>query len=100
MIAKIKRNGGESLAETLVAVLLVALVFVFLANAVVTSARINAEASSSDIAYKKGVAIDEGTVTVRINSVSGKSGADSSSSVTTYKTNLTGGGSYYYYEPN
>lgn len=38
---KLKSRAGESVAETLVAVLMISLVFLFLAESIVTAARIN-----------------------------------------------------------
>ena len=54
LIQKLKHKRGESVAETLVTVLIIAVGFLFLANAVVTSASINSKADNEAVAYITG----------------------------------------------
>ena len=46
-----RARSGESIAETLVAVLIMALVFLMLTTAVMAAARINAALKNPDVAY-------------------------------------------------
>ena len=64
---KLFSRTGESLVETLVAVLLISLIFVFLADAVVTAARINAQVSNADTAFTRELSSETGTISVYQN---------------------------------
>lgn len=55
---KLLENGGETLIESLVGILVVALVMLFLSTAVATAARINHKVRNTDVAF---VSDDEGT---------------------------------------
>ena len=48
---RITSRAGESIAETLVAVLIMALAFLVLTGAVLTAARINARIQNKDVAF-------------------------------------------------
>lgn len=48
---KRRANAGESIAETLVAVLIMALVFLMLAAAVMAAARVNNTIKNEDVAF-------------------------------------------------
>lgn len=56
---KLKRTAGETIAETLVALMIVALSFTFLAGAVVAAAHANASLKVSETAFR--LAADDGT---------------------------------------
>lgn len=63
---KLKKTNGESVAETLVAVLLMSLAFLMLAGAVVTAARINDRAKQAEKPIKVAVAGRPETVNITI----------------------------------
>ena len=65
---KIRSRSGETITETLVSLLIITLVFVFLASAVVTSARANETFSQKDITFRiDGAPQDKGKISVVIN---------------------------------
>ena len=91
MRKKLRSQRGDTLTETLAALLLVVLTMAFLATSLVTAARINAEVRQTDTALKYDD--DEGekktlTITRENNSVE--------KNVKVYET--TGGYRYYTYE--
>ena len=64
---KLRSKNGESLTETLVAVFIIALVFVFLAGAVITAARMNEAYRQNDVTFRiDGTPEDRGTISVNI----------------------------------
>ncbi len=86
---KHRKIAGETLTETLVSVLIVALVFLFLTGAVMSAAKVNEKARPEEAAFQKGAAeSDSFSVTVSVGAVSETVDA------TLYKT----GNGYYYYE--
>ena len=71
---KHRAKAGESIAETLVAVLIMSLVFLMLAAAVVTSARVNGSFKNEEAAFETGSAElinDDFHVTISVDGVSG-----------------------------
>lgn len=91
MRKKLRSQRGDTLTETLAALLLVVLTMAFLATSLVTAARINAEVRQSDTALKYDAADGEKkplTITRENDSVA--------KSVTVYETK--GGYRYYTYE--
>ena len=91
MRKKLRSQRGDTLAETLAALLLVVLTMAFLATSLVTAARINAGVRQTDTALKYDAAEGEKkplTVTRENNSVT--------KSVKVYETK--GGYRYYTYE--
>lgn len=91
MRKKLRSQRGDTLTETLAALLLVVLTMAFLATSLVTAARINAEVRQSDTALKYDAADGETktlTITRENNSVE--------KSVTVYETK--GGYRYYTHE--
>lgn len=91
MRKKLRSRRGDTLAETLAALLLVVLTMAFLATSLVTAARINAGVRQTDIALKYDAAEGEKkplTITRENNSVT--------KSVKVYETK--GGYRYYTYE--
>ena len=49
---KLKTQSGETLVETLAAILIISLIFLFLATAIVTGARINAKLRETDVSFQ------------------------------------------------
>lgn len=91
MRKKLRSQRGDTLMETLAALLLVVLTMAFLATSLVTAARINAEVRQSDTALKYDDAEGETktlTITRENNSVT--------KNVTVYETK--GGYRYYAHE--
>lgn len=91
MRKKLRSQRGDTLAETLAALLLVVLTMAFLATSLVTAARINAGVRQTDTALKYDAADGETktlTITRENNSVA--------KNVTVYETK--GGYRYYTYE--
>ena len=91
MRKKLRSQRGDTLTETLAALLLVVLTMAFLATSLVTAARINAEVRQSDTALKYDAADGKTktlTITRENNSVE--------KSVKVYETK--GGYRYYTYE--
>ena len=86
---KLKQKTGESIAETLVAVLIMSLAFLMLTGAVVTAARINHRAKNEEVAFSSGGTSTETAVSIGLGlSPSG------SMNITLYETE----NGYYYYE--
>lgn len=90
---RILNNKGESIAEALVSVLIISLVFVFVANAVMTSAEINSKIETKDNVFKNGTDAS-GSVTVTITS------SDSFSDTPAVQLKQSQEGKFYYYDPN
>lgn len=65
MIRKLSHSRGETLAETLVAVLIVTLSVLFLTTAAVSAARINRASAEQDTAFHRAEA-SSGTVEVKV----------------------------------
>ncbi len=103
---KLTTNKGESIAETLVAVLITSMALTILAGAIVTAARVNSEEKNQNEAvvmtqyditpgvHNSDTEVEDlGTVTIRINDSSiGEISVDSS--VHKYRTK----NGYYFYE--
>lgn len=86
--------AGETLVESLVGMMVVALVFVFLVNAIVTAARINNSVQNTDVSFDIEKSTKVGTIEVTINNDS-----NNSVDVDLYKVGTeTGDTRYYYYE--
>ena len=71
---KHRAKAGESIAETLVAVLIMSLVFLMLAAAVVTSARVNGSFKNEDAVFETDsveLIDDDFSVTISVDGVSG-----------------------------
>ncbi len=64
---KLKSRLGETIAETLITVLIAALGMMLLAGAIVTAARINASLTNEDIAFKQAAASSLETVSVALD---------------------------------
>ncbi len=86
---KLKSAKGESLTETLVALLISSLALMILAGAIVTAARINTRLRNEDVAFKKAQTPSSGSVTVTMDG-----GTPVNVPVKIYETN----NHYVYYE--
>lgn len=89
---KLKRKTGESIAETLVAVLILSLAFLMLSGAVVTAANVNKAAKNEDVAFSTGGTPTATVVRIEIDRVPSDSSPEID--ITLYET----GNGYYYYE--
>ena len=88
---KLHSSRGETLIESLCAVLIVTLVMLFLSTAIATAARINHRVRTTDTSFQTGgTATPNRTVTVTVG------GTTYTGKATTYKT--TNGYRYYRYQ--
>ena len=55
---KLRMKRGESISETLIAVLIMALMFTMLTGAVITAARINSRLKNDEAAFRAGTEVD------------------------------------------
>ena len=87
---KRRRNRGESISETLVAVLLLSLAFLVLTGSTLTAARINDSLKNEDAVFTAGTAVSPANwhVTLRMGVQENRQAA------TLYETE----NGYYYYE--
>lgn len=94
---RLKTDAGETIVETLVAVLIVTLSMLFLAGAVTSSARTNTAIDNSDTAFdvSKSEEVGEGTVTLTTMGIDPAKPAPLSFDVTVYEIEEN---EYYYYE--
>lgn len=86
MKQKLYSNSGETIVEALASVLIVAVCFLMLQNAIVTSANLNDTASIKNITFKESEKKEDTSCTVKVNDTI----------VTNMKCYETG--DYYYYE--
>lgn len=85
---KIFNKKGETIVETLVAILIVAICFLMLQTSVVASARINKTSSEENVPFNmNNPIITSCSITVNGNTVS-----------TRYTCKVTSDGEYYYYD--
>ncbi len=87
---KLKNKCGETIAESLVSVLVVAFAILFLSMAVITAARVNSKADHSQAALSSGAADSVEDAEVRISF----EGENTDVPVKLYKTE----NGFYYYE--
>lgn len=100
---KLRNTKGETIAETLVTMIILSLAVLMLAGAVVTSARVNKKADNTDTAFTVGTQLPDGTSdssTVTITEADGSGGFATATKsaelpVTVYETK----NKYIYYEP-
>ena len=85
---KLQGKGGETLVETLVAILIVALVMLFFSTAIVAASRLNRAVRDADVSF---VYEDDAPAAAKTLTVSG-SGGSSAISVTEHTNN----GFHYY----
>ena len=91
---RLKQKTGESIAETLVAVLIMAVAFLMLTGAVVTAARINNRIKNADVSFAAGTSEEPSPSKVTIS----LDGIAAEVEVTVYQTETENGYYYYYYE--
>lgn len=89
---KIKSKTGETLVETLCAMLLISLTFVMLAGAIVTAARLNKQAQDLEVNFNT----EGNTTSYSKNIIINHNGLSSETTVTAYVTNDSN--KYIYYE--
>lgn len=101
---KLQSKAGETIAETLVTMIILSLAVLMLAGAVVTAARVNKQADNTDTSFKTGAAVSTGTdspkVIISEENATGGTGGTSSAEIPVQvyqspKNNL--GKSYIYY---
>ena len=92
---KISSKKGESIAETLVAMMIVAMSLTILAGAIVTSARVNSKIKNQEQAFIHDSADTTGTGTVNISG--NNSGKDISIGIDV-NLHKSEGDRYYYYD--
>ena len=63
---KLRNSRGETLVESLAAILIIAVVFVFLSSAIVSAARSNEQLRRSDQDFKYSEMVGKGTVTMQV----------------------------------
>lgn len=85
MVRNIK---GETIVETLIAILIVAVCFIMLQTSIVTAAKINKSASEENTPYNRDIASEDNTCIITIGS----------NIVNNVKCYITKDGEYYYYE--
>lgn len=88
---QVKNNKGETIVETLAAILIVALCFLMIQNSVVTSARINENTKDNNMPFNtRNIKETKAcTITIKRSATSGDS---------TYQTTCKKAGDYWYYE--
>ena len=89
---KLTNNRGETLIESLVALLVVTMTFAFLATAASTAARLNAKVRDTDISFRYDPA-DSASATLNVESTALAGKKSGSQGVTLYTYN-----DYLYYE--
>lgn len=89
---KLKQHTGETLAEVLIAVLVMVTAFVILTGAVVSAARINDRAKIKDASFTA-----DGNRSIQVAFFGSGSDVSTSVSVRLYKDEDNG---YYYYDHN
>lgn len=100
---KLKSSSGESLTETLVAVLVMCLAMMVISGSIVTAAKINAKAADMDTATmlngtrESGSSASKTTASVTITQSGTGTGSTASVDVELY-TDKASGTDYYFYE--
>lgn len=96
---KLRGTAGETIAETLVTMIILSLAVLMLAGAVVTAARVNKQADNTDTAFRTGSALG-GSYSVTITDEdSSKEISSISIPVQVYQTDNKSNTKYIYYEP-
>lgn len=86
---------GETIVETLVAILIVAVCFLMLQNSIVSAARVNKKSEEENVPF----VINEDVTTLPNCTIKVRRNSGNDSNVTNYTCKVTEGG-YYYYEKN
>lgn len=99
---KFHSTSGETIAETLVTMIILSLAVLMIAGAVVTAARVNKKADNTDTAFTTGsvagnTGTDSPTVKISEKTATG-TGKSVTVSVQVYETKKSGNKKYTYYE--
>ncbi len=97
---KLHSRSGETIAETLVTMIILSLAVMMLAGAVVTAARVNKQADNADTSFQTGNAISTGSAKVDIseeNMAGGTGSAVAELPVTLYQSGENNSGKHYIY---
>ena len=104
---KLQSKKGETIAETLVTMIILSLAVLMLAGAVVTTARVDKQADNTDTSFKTGAVVNSGTnsskVIISEENATGGTGSTSSAEipVQVYQSPANRlGKSYIYYKTN
>ena len=100
---KLHSKTGETIAETLVTMIVLSLAVLMLAGAVVTAARVNKQADNTDTSFQTGTAISTGTAPAKViiseeNATGGTGSIAAELPVTLYQSQNSSGKSYIYYK--
>lgn len=100
---KLHSRYGETIAETLVTMIILSLAVLMLAGAVVTAARVNKQADNTDTSFQTGTAISTGTAPAKViiseeNATGGTGSIAAELPVTLYQSQNSSGKSYIYYK--
>ena len=108
---KLQSKAGETIAETLVTMIILSLAVLMLAGAVVTAARVNKQADNTDTSFRTGTEIatgtTEATVTLSEENATGRAATDGIATggsskieipVRVYQSRNSSGKSYVYYK--
>lgn len=94
---KLRSQRGDTLTETIVALLIVVMTMGFLATAIVTAARINATVRDTDTAVHYGDSADAAEKTLTVTQQNGTGSGGGSVSKRVYVYEAEGGYRYYTY---
>lgn len=101
---KLKSRSGETIAETLVTMIILALAVMMIAGAVVTAARVNKSADNTDTSFRTGTEVNTGTNSPKIV-ISEENGTGTATGtsrieipVTVYQSKNSSEKSYIYYK--
>lgn len=92
---KIKQKSGESLAETLISLVIVSMGMIIMAGAIIASARVGMKTNKEYLNSEGAPVIGSASGTVRLTNSSGTGITISGTQVHTYSEN---GKNYYYWE--
>ena len=93
IIRKLKSTAGESIAEVLIAVLIVVLAFLMFAEALIVASRVNAQIKIEDQLFEAAT-VEKGTINITFSTAADDEPNWQVSDVKLYETN----NGYYYYE--
>lgn len=98
-MGKVHSTAGETILETIVAILVVTISVLFLANAIVAAMKANNAIQNESIAFRFDDAevVGSGAVTYSVEGTDPSKPSPQVATITVYKTN---GAEYYYYEKN
>ena len=94
---KLHSKAGETIAETLVTMIVLSLAVLMLAGAVVTAARVNKQADNTDTSFQTGTASAKVIISEE-NATGGTGSIAAELPVTLYQSQNNSGKSYIYYK--